>query len=62
MKVCVEITFMAADSGMIPMTGDVVAIAGSGRGVDTSVVIKPTNLNDMFDLYVKEIITKPSIR
>ncbi|MGD0803761.1 MAG: pyruvate kinase alpha/beta domain-containing protein [Candidatus Bathyarchaeia archaeon] len=60
MKVCVEITFMAADSGMIPMTGDVVAIAGSGRGADTSVVIKPAHLNDMFDLYVKEIITKPN--
>jgi uncharacterized protein len=60
MKVCVEITFMASDSGMIPMTGDVVAIAGSGRGADTSVVIKPAHLNDMFDLYVKEIITKPN--
>jgi hypothetical protein len=62
MKVCAEITFMAADSGMIPMTGDVVAIAGSGRGADTSVVIKPAHLNDMFDLYVKEIITKPNTR
>lgn len=62
MKVCVEITFMAADSGMIPMTGDVVAIAGSGKGADTSVVIKPAYLNDMFDLYVKEIIAKPNTR
>ena len=60
MKVCVEITFMASDSGLIPMTGDIVAIAGSGRGADTSVVIKPAHLNDMFDLYVKEIITKPN--
>jgi len=62
MKVCVEITYMAADSGMIPMTGDVVAIAGAGRGADTAVVIKPAHLNDMFDLYVKEIIAKPTTR
>jgi hypothetical protein len=53
---------MAADSGMIPMTGDVISIAGSGRGADTAVVIKPAHLNDMFDLYVKEIICKPSLR
>ncbi len=62
MKVCVEITYMAADSGMIPMTSDVIAIAGSGRGADTSIIIKPAHLNDMFDLYVKEIITKPNTR
>ena len=62
MKVCVEITFMAADSGMIPMTGDVVAIAGSGRGADTAVVIRPAHQSEMFDLYVKEIIAKPTTR
>ncbi len=62
MKVCVEITYMAADSGMIPMTGDVVAIAGSGRGADTAVVIRPAHLNEMFDLYVKEIVAKPTTR
>lgn len=60
MKVCVEITFMAADSGMIPMTGDVIAIGGSGKGADTAVVIKPAHLSEMFDIYVKEIITKPT--
>ena len=62
MKVVVEITYMAADSGMIPMDRDVIAIAGSGRGADTAVVIKPAHLSEMFDLYVKEIITKPSTR
>lgn len=62
MKVVVEITYMAADSGMIPMDRDVISIAGSGRGADTAVVIRPAHLNEMFDLYVKEIITKPSTR
>jgi hypothetical protein len=62
MKVCVEMTYMAADSGMIPMTGDVIAIAGSGRGADTAVLIKPAHLSEMFDLYVKEIIAKPTLK
>jgi hypothetical protein len=47
---------------MIPMTEDVIAIAGSGRGADTAVVIKPAHLSDMFDLYVKEIIAKPTTK
>jgi len=62
MKVCVEITYMAADSGMIPMTGDIIAIAGSGRGADTAVIIKPAHLSEMFDLYIKEIIAKPTTK
>ena len=62
MKVCVEIAFMAADSGMISMTGDIIAIGGSGRGADTAVVIKPAHLNEMFDIYIKEIIAKPTTR
>jgi hypothetical protein len=62
MKVCVECTYMAADSGMIPMDKDIIAVAGSGRGADTAVVVKPAHLNDMFDLCVKEIIAKPRTR
>jgi hypothetical protein len=38
---------------------DVVAIAGSHRGADTAVVIKPANSRAIFDMVVKEIICKP---
>ena len=62
MKVVVECTYMAADAGMIPMDGDIVAIAGTGRGADTAVVIKPAHQGEMFDLYVREIIAKPRTR
>lgn len=58
MKVVVEITAMAADSGLIP-DEDVVAIAGSHRGADTAAVIKPANSRNIFDMVVKEIICKP---
>ena len=60
MKVVVEIVAMAADAGVIPVDTDVVAIAGSGRGADTAVVISPANAHRLFDIVIKEIIAKPS--
>ena len=50
---------MAADAGAIPVDKDVVAVAGSGRGADTAVVIKPAYSHTLFDMYVREIIAKP---
>ncbi|MCW4008465.1 MAG: hypothetical protein NWF09_07265 [Candidatus Bathyarchaeota archaeon] len=58
-KVCVEITLMAADAGLIPVDEDVVAIAGTGNGVDTALRIKPANTARFFDLKIKEVIAKP---
>jgi hypothetical protein len=58
-KVCVEITLMAADAGLIPMERDVVAIAGTGKGADTALLIKPANAARFFDLKIREIIAKP---
>ncbi|RJQ37244.1 MAG: hypothetical protein C4555_06730 [Dehalococcoidia bacterium] len=59
MKVACEITMMAADSGLVSLTEDAIAIAGSGRGADTAVVLRPVNAHRFFDLKVKEIICKP---
>ena len=58
-KVVVEIVAMATDAGVIPADEDVIAIAGSGRGADTAVVIKPANSHRLFDMVIKEIIAKP---
>lgn len=58
-KVCVEITLMAADAGLIPMDRDVIAVAGSGRGADTALLIKPVNASRFFDLRIREVIAKP---
>jgi hypothetical protein len=59
MKVVVEITVMAADAGLIRTDEDVITIAGTGRGADYAVVIKPVNSGDFFDLRIKEILCKP---
>jgi hypothetical protein len=58
-KVCVEITLMAADAGLIPSNKDVIAIAGTGHGADTALLIKPANAGRFFDLEIREVIAKP---
>jgi len=59
-KVAVEIVAMAADAGLIPVDRDVIAIAGSGRGADTALVVKPAHTMRLFeDLFIREVIAKP---
>ena len=58
-KVCVEITVMAADAGLIPVDREIVAIGGTGRGTDTALVIKPATASSFFNLEIREIIAKP---
>jgi hypothetical protein len=60
-KVVCEITAMAADSGLVRTDEDIIAIAGSGRGADTAVVMQPANTHDFFDLKIKEILCKPHL-
>ncbi|HUW43337.1 MAG TPA: pyruvate kinase alpha/beta domain-containing protein [Thermoplasmata archaeon] len=64
MKVCVEISLMAADAGKIPCDDDaeIIAIAGAGEGADTAVIIRPSNANAFFDLQIREVIAMPRTR
>jgi hypothetical protein len=59
-KVAVEIAVMALDAGLIPYGKDVIAIAGTGSGADTAVVIRPAHSRQFFETRVKEIICKPT--
>lgn len=59
MKVCVEVVLMAADAGLIPIDREVMAIAGTGDGADTCIVVKPAYPRTFFDLEVREIVAKP---
>lgn len=59
MKVVCEISAMAADAGLIRTDEDVIAIAGTGRGADTAVVLRPANSINFFDMRIKEILCKP---
>jgi hypothetical protein len=57
-KVCVEIVAMASDANLLPVE-DVIAVAGSSRGADTSVIIAANSTNQFFDIKVREILAKP---
>ncbi|NPV08760.1 MAG: hypothetical protein HPY83_12475 [Anaerolineae bacterium] len=59
MKVAVEITLMAADAGLVHTGEEVMAIAGTGRGADTAVVLRAANAMRFFDLGVVEIVCMP---
>ena len=69
MKVVVEIAVMAADAGLVRtdeaasshVRSGVIAIAGTGKGADTAVVLKPANAQAFFDLQVLEILCKPRL-
>ncbi len=61
MKVCVEIALMAADAGLVKVGEPCIAIAGTGRGADTAVVLIPAHVQDFFDLRVMEILAKPRL-
>ena len=58
-KVCVEIAAMAADAGLIPAGEPVVAVAGTGRGADTAVILRPSYSSSILDTRVEEILCKP---
>lgn len=59
MKVVCEVSLMAADAGLVRTDEEVIVIAGTDRGADTAVVLKPAHAQDFFDLRVKEILCKP---
>ena len=65
MKVTLEMrarVYMAADAGLLPMDEEVISIAGTGKGCDTAILVKPAHSGNLFDLYVREIIAKPTVR
>lgn len=58
-KVCVEVSTMALDGGMIPYGEDIIAIGGSGRGADSAVILRPAHSSSILETKIKEIICKP---
>ena len=61
-KVCVEVTTMAMDAGLLPVGEKVIAIGGTGRGADTAVVITPAHAFKILDTKIHEVIIKPFLK
>ena len=58
-KVAVEIVLSAVDAGLLPAGDEVVAVAGTGEGADTALLVKAASTVSFFDLRVKELLCKP---
>jgi uncharacterized protein len=61
MKVAVECLLMAADAGLLDMSREVIAIAGTGSGADTAIVCKPAYPRTFQQLEIREVLAKPRI-
>jgi uncharacterized protein len=58
-KVCVEITLMAADGGHVARGEEVIVVSGTRRGADTAVVAIAATSSNLHDLHITEILCKP---
>jgi hypothetical protein len=58
-KVCFEIVLMATDAGHVKSGEQVIAIAGTGRGSDTALVLQAASSQHLKKLRVNEILAKP---
>ncbi len=58
-KVCYEITLMAADGGLVNSGESVIAIAGTGANADTALLMQASTTRNIRKLRVNEIICKP---
>jgi hypothetical protein len=58
-KVCFEIVLMTTDAGLLAKGERVIAIAGTGRGSDTALVMQAASSRNLKKLRVNEIICKP---
>jgi hypothetical protein len=58
-KVCFEIVLMATDGGQVDTGETVIAIAGTGRGADTALVMQAASTRNLAGLKVNEILCKP---
>jgi hypothetical protein len=58
-KVCFEIVLMATDAGLLTSGEKVIAIAGTGWGSDTALVMQAASTQHLRRLRVNEIICKP---
>jgi len=58
-KVCPEIVMLASDGGLIPSGVEVMAVAGTGSGADTAMVILSAKSKAFKELKIREILCKP---
>lgn len=59
MKVCIECAVQAADSGNAPAGEEIAAIAGTGHGADTALILEGQHSHKLLDININEIVCMP---
>jgi len=59
MKVCVEVSIMAAEAGLVSPAEEIIVLGGSGEGADTAVLMRPGYAANMFGIKIKEVLCMP---
>ena len=60
-KVAVEIAAMACDAGLARPGEPILALGGSGKGVDTALILRPQPTHRILDTRIDEILAKPLV-
>ncbi|MEF8787956.1 MAG: pyruvate kinase alpha/beta domain-containing protein [Planctomycetota bacterium] len=58
-KVCFEVSLMAADAGHVATGEQIIAVAGTGRGADTAIYATASNTQDVDGFRVHHILCMP---
>lgn len=61
-KVAVEIAAMAVDCGAVPYMEPAVSIGGTGVGVDTALILRPSHCASILETRVDEMLCKPYVK
>jgi hypothetical protein len=59
MKVAPEVAAMAVDAGLVPEGALTIAVAGTGSGADTALLLRAASSTNFFDLQILKILAKP---
>ncbi|NLN84333.1 MAG: hypothetical protein GX138_08315 [Firmicutes bacterium] len=60
-KVCVEIATMALDGDLLQAGEDIIALAGTRRGLDTALYLQPAHAQKITETKIHEILCKPRV-
>lgn len=58
-KVAVETATMVCDAGLVQPGQRIIALGGSGSGVDTAVILRPQPSHQLMDTRIDELLAKP---
>ncbi|MEA5092607.1 hypothetical protein SDC9_32746 [bioreactor metagenome] len=60
-KVGVECAIMALDAGLVPFNTKILSLGGTGRGLDTAIVVTPGHAQKVFSTRIHKILIKPEL-